>query len=146
MPDKIQKWVCRTVRPLIAVSLELLSHHRNLASSYLFYRFYFGRCLSKLAGPVPLPHSRGRSTRYSNMLHDFSLFLDVIRMSMATVFLPRTVSFLYLIFDLWSRWLLSLELIDTFFLWVLSKQVSCMHSCKYMPRCDCLALHRVNPD
>ena len=34
---------------------------------------YFGRCSSALAELVPLPHSRGKSTHYSNWLHDFSV-------------------------------------------------------------------------
>ena len=37
------------------------------------YRYYFGRCSSELAQLVPLPYSRGRSTRYSDRLHDFSV-------------------------------------------------------------------------
>ena len=39
--------------------------------SYISY--YFGRCSSELAQLVPLPFSRGRSTRYSDTLHDFSV-------------------------------------------------------------------------
>ena len=35
--------------------------------------YYFGRCSSKLAQLVPLPFSCGRSTRYSDRLHDFSV-------------------------------------------------------------------------
>ena len=46
---------------------------RNVASLSLFYRYYFGRCSSELAELVPLPYSRGRSTRYSDRLHDFSV-------------------------------------------------------------------------
>ena len=42
---------------------ELLIHFRN----------DFGRCSSELAKLVPLPYFRGRSTRYSNRLHDFSV-------------------------------------------------------------------------
>ena len=34
--------------------------------------YYFGRCLIELAQLGPLPYSRGRSTRYSDRLHDFS--------------------------------------------------------------------------
>ena len=34
---------------------------------------YFGRCSSELALLVPLPFSRGRSTCYSDRLHDFSV-------------------------------------------------------------------------
>ena len=34
---------------------------------------YCGRCSSELAQLVPLPYSRGRSTRYFDRLHDFSV-------------------------------------------------------------------------
>ena len=40
---------------------------------------------SELTQLAPLPYSRGRSTRYSDRLHDFSTFLDVTRMAMSTV-------------------------------------------------------------
>ena len=70
--DKPQKRICRAVGPSLAASLEPLAHCRNAASFSLFYRYYFGRCSSELAQLVPLPYSRGRSTRYSDRLHDFS--------------------------------------------------------------------------
>ena len=57
--------------------LPLLSpwtHRRNVASLSLFYRYYFGRC--ELAQLVPLSYSRGRSTRYSDRLHDFSVTIS----------------------------------------------------------------------
>ena len=71
--DKLQKRICRIVGPSLAASLEPLAHCRNVASSSLFYRYYFGRCSSELAQLVPLPFSRGRSTCYSDRLHDFSV-------------------------------------------------------------------------
>ena len=84
--DKLQKRICWTVGPSLAASLEPLAHCRNVASLSLFYRYYFGRCSSELAELVPLPYSRGRSTHYSDRLHDFSSpFLDVTRMHMSTV-------------------------------------------------------------
>ena len=58
---------------IFAASLEPLAHPRNVASLSLFYRYYFGRCSSELAQLVPLPYSRGRSTLYSDRLHDFSV-------------------------------------------------------------------------
>ena len=73
--DKLQKRTCRTVGPSLAASLEPLAHRRNVASLSLFYRYYFGRCFSELAQLVPLPFSRGRSTRYSDRLHDFSVII-----------------------------------------------------------------------
>ena len=71
--DKLQKWIFRTVGPSLAASLEPLGHRQNVGSLSLFYRYYFGRCLSELAHLVPLPNFRGRSTRYSDRLHDFSV-------------------------------------------------------------------------
>ena len=70
--DKLQKRICRIVGASLAASLEPLAHRRNVASLSLFYRYYFGRCSSELAQLVPLPFSQGRSTRYSDRLHDFS--------------------------------------------------------------------------
>ena len=70
--DKLQKRICRTVGPSLAAFLEPLAHRWNVASLSLFYRYYFGRCSSELAQLVPLPFSRGRSTCYSDRLHDFS--------------------------------------------------------------------------
>ena len=86
MLDKIQKRICKTVDPSLAAY-----HRRNVASLSLFYRCYFGRCSSELAQLVPLPFFRGRSTRYSDRLHDFSVtiprcYKDVYVKS----FFPRT--------------------------------------------------------
>ena len=76
LSDKLQKRICRTVGPSLAASLEPLAHRRNVASLSLFYRYYFGRCSSELAQLVPLPFSRGRCTRYSDRLHDFSITIS----------------------------------------------------------------------
>ena len=89
--DELQKRICRTVGPSLAASLEPLAHRRNVASLSLFYRYYFGRCSSELAQLVPLPFSRGRSTRYSDRLRSFSAtiprcYKDVYVKS----FFPRT--------------------------------------------------------
>ena len=89
--DTLQKRICRIVGPSLATSLELLAHRRNVASLSLFYRYYFGRSSSELAQLVSLPFSRGRSTRYSDKLHDFSVtiprcYKDVYVNS----FFPRT--------------------------------------------------------
>ena len=67
---KLQKWVLQTVGP--SASLESLAHCQNVANLSLYYRYNFGKCSSKLAELVPLPHSCAKSTRYSNTLHDIS--------------------------------------------------------------------------
>ena len=62
--------------PIASCCLELqpLAHLRNVASLSLSYRYYFGRCSSELAQLIPLPYSsQGRSVRYSDRLHDFSV-------------------------------------------------------------------------
>ena len=89
--DKLQKRMCRSVGALLVASLELLAHRQNVASLGLFYRYYFGRCSSELAQLVPLPYSRGRSTRYSDRLLEYSVtiprrYQDVYVNS----FFPRT--------------------------------------------------------
>ena len=89
--DKLQRQICRTVGPSLGASFEPLAHRRYMASLSLFYRYYFGRCSSELAQLVPLSFSRGRSTRYSDILHDFSVpiprcYKDVYVNS----FFPRT--------------------------------------------------------
>ena len=71
--DKLQKQIYRAVGPSLAASLEPLTHHRNVASLSLFYRYYFGRCSSEPAQLVTPRYSRVRSTRYSDRLHDFSV-------------------------------------------------------------------------
>ena len=67
--DKLQKRECRTVNH----SFETLPHCLNVATLSLFCRYCFGRCSSELAELFLLPYLSGRSTRYSNRLHDFSV-------------------------------------------------------------------------
>ena len=84
--DKLQKRICRTVVPSFAASLELLAHHRNVASLRFFYRYYFGRSSSELAQLVRLPFSRGGLlVILIDCMIFLSPFLDITRMSMATV-------------------------------------------------------------
>ena len=92
--DKLQKRICRTVGPSLAVSLEPLAHCRNIASLSLCYRYYFGRCSSEPAELVPLPYYRGRSTRYSDRLHDFSVATPrCYKDTYVNSFFPRTARF-----------------------------------------------------
>ena len=89
--DKLQKPICRIVGPSLAASLEPLAHRRNVTSLSLFYRYYFGRCSSELGQLVPLPFSGGRSTRYSDRLHDFSVTIPRCYKNVyVNSFFPRT--------------------------------------------------------
>ena len=72
---KLQKRICRTVGSSLATSLEPLAHHRNMTSLSLFCKYYFGRRSPELVQLVSLPFSWGRSTRYFDRLHDFSVII-----------------------------------------------------------------------
>ena len=89
--DKLQKQICMTVGPSLAASLEPLAHCQNGVSLSLFYRYYFGRCSSELTQLVLLPYSQGRSTRYSDRLHDFSVTIPRCYKDVhVNSFFPRT--------------------------------------------------------
>ena len=90
--DMLQNRICRTVGPsLAAASHEPLANRRNVASLSLFYRYYFCRCSSELTELVLLPYSRGRSTHYSDRLHDFSVTIPrCYKDGYVNSFFPRT--------------------------------------------------------
>ena len=91
LSNKLQKRIRRTVGHSLAASLKPLAYRQNVASLSLFYRYYFDRCSSEQAQLVPFPFSWGRSTHYSDRLHDFPVtttrcYKDVYVNS----FFPRT--------------------------------------------------------
>ena len=55
---------------------EMPSFEKSHCLKCLFYRYYFDRCSSELVELVPLPYSWGRSTHYSERLHDFSVIIS----------------------------------------------------------------------
>ena len=71
--DKLRKRICSTDGPSLAASFDRLAHRQNVDGLNLFYSYYFGRCSSELAQLIPFPFFRGRSTRYSDRLHDSSV-------------------------------------------------------------------------
>ena len=89
--NKLQKRICKTVGPSLVASLEPLLHRRKIASLRLFHRYYFGRCSPELAKLIPLSYSRGRSTRCSDRLHDFSVTIPRCNKDVyVNCFFPRT--------------------------------------------------------
>ena len=92
--DKLQKRICRTVGPSLAPSLEPLAHHRNMTSSSLFYRYYFGRCFQNWLNWFQFYFLKvGVLVILTDHMIFLSPFLDVTRMSMSTVsFLAQLVS------------------------------------------------------
>ena len=91
LSDELQKQICRIVGFLLASSLEPLVHYRNVASLSIFCRYYFGRYLSELPELVPFPFSPGRSTYYSDRLHNFSVTIPrCYKDACVNSFLPYT--------------------------------------------------------
>ena len=89
--DKLQQRIYRTVDPSLAASLEPLAHRQNVASLSLFYNYYFYKCSSEVAELVPIPYSRGRSTRYCDILYDFSVTIPrYCKDFYVNSFFPRT--------------------------------------------------------
>ena len=82
--------ICNVGGPELSGSLESLAHYQVFASLSPIYRYYFGRCSSELSELAPLPSACGRSTRYSNRLHDFVVAAPIYSKEIyANSFLPR---------------------------------------------------------
>ena len=85
--DKLQKWICKTVSPSLAASLEPLDHRPNVANLSLLYRYYFQGCSSGLVQLVPLLiFEGGLIVIVIDCMIFWSPFLDVLRMTISTVF------------------------------------------------------------
>ena len=79
--DNLQKQMCRTVGPSLAVFREPLAHHLNVASLSLLYRYYFGRWdvhLSRLNWFHFLIFKGGQLVFLIDCMIFLSPFLDVI--------------------------------------------------------------------
>ena len=61
-----------------------------VANLSVFCRYYFGRYLSEQAQLVPLPYSWGRSTHYSDRLHNFSTIPWCYKDDYVSSFFPHT--------------------------------------------------------
>ena len=87
--DKLQKWICKTVSPSLAASLEPLAHRANEANLSLFYRYHLRGCSSGLVQLVPLLIFEGDLIVIMiDCMIFLSPFLDVLRMIMSTFFFP----------------------------------------------------------
>ena len=119
----LQKQICSTVTPIFALLFEPLGHCRNVANLSLFYRYYlvdvhlnwvnWFHLLILVGGPLII---------LIDCMIFLPPFLDVMRMFMSTVsFLTRLDSKILYLQGASSDLALSIELRDTFYLWVLSK-------------------------
>ena len=138
---------------------ELLVLHLVPPLNTWLHRYYFGRCSSELAQLVPLPCSRGRSTRYFDRFHDFSVTIprsckDVC----VNIFFPRTgrlwnslpIECFPLTYDLNGfKFRISRHLFNYRFF--LNRFPVCLNLfvllfCTSMPCSGCSTLHGVNPN
>ena len=70
--SKLQKWICRTIGPSIAATLETLAYCQSVVRLSFFYRSYLGITWTGWAGSVSL-FLWEVLYRYSNKMHDFSV-------------------------------------------------------------------------
>ena len=71
MLDTLQKQVCSTTGSSLGAHREPFAYYLNVVRVSLFYRYYLGKCSSKLTVLGPLPYLQVRSARYFDRLHNF---------------------------------------------------------------------------
>ena len=159
-------WIsCRTYMQdcgsfLFCFSWTIVNHLGSSSTLSLFYRYYFGRCSSELAQLVLLPYSQGRSSHYSDRLHDFSFtILRCYKNVYVNSFFPRTarlwnslpIECFPLTYDLSgfkSRINRHLLIVGSFLteIPVFFNLFVLFFSCNSMPHSGCSILHGVNPN
>jgi len=80
--DRVQARAVRLINdPSITENLSSLSHRRSVGDLCLFYRYYFGRCSSQIAGcvPPPLTMSVNRRSRRTEASHNFAVAIGTSR-------------------------------------------------------------------
>ena len=104
-PGKLRPWfillsffplrlLCISINLRSTIFLVDLGSSSNVASLSTSYRYYFGRCSSELAQLVPIPYSWGKSTCYSDKLHDFSVTIPrCFKDFYVSIFFPRIARF-----------------------------------------------------
>ena len=86
------KCVKKEISCLLFCSYNCITTQENIVASLsLFCMYYFGRCSSELAQLFPLPFFLGRSTHYSDRLHEFSVIIPRCYKDVyVNSFFPRT--------------------------------------------------------
>ena len=95
--DAVQKRLPSLVGEELFKTLHSLSHSRDVASLYLLYRYFHGRCFDELHQMVPPLKKFVRRTQLANMSHQY--ILDILKAKSkfhSQSFFPRTAS-------IWNR-------------------------------------------
>ena len=117
--DKLEKWVCMAAGPVLATSLELLTHHLNRASSSLFSRdFNAGKVqlvsLERLnnCGAVVVEKKRSLIKNHHLRSWDFLSLLDWMETIILSLLLKLPSRRLETWFILWNLFPMGLLLIS----------------------------------
>ena len=94
--DRIQRRITNIVGPDLSSNFQSLSHCRNVASLFLFYKYFHGSCSDELKSLTHTLKCFNRVTRYSANAHPFTVQLPSCnRQFYSTSFFPHTS-------DLWN--------------------------------------------
>ena len=89
--DSTQKRMANIIGPTLAATLQPLSHHRDIASLSLFYKYYHGCCSAKLSSLVPPPKVSKCVTRLSANSHPYTVAVPTCKKSFySSSFFPGT--------------------------------------------------------
>ena len=91
--DRVQKRMQNLIGVGLAHRLDPLSHRRDVACLSLFYKYYHGHCSQELKGLVPGGRVIVRPTRYSEVLHKFTVNIPTCNGKYySRSFFPRTAT------------------------------------------------------
>ena len=91
--DRVQKRIVNLVGEELGSSLQPLSHRRSVASLYVFYRYFHGKCATSVSYLAPPGRVFKRETRLSACSHPYTQALPRCRTkSYSNSFFPRAAS------------------------------------------------------
>uniref|UniRef100_T2MEH7 Doublecortin domain-containing protein 1 n=1 Tax=Hydra vulgaris TaxID=6087 RepID=T2MEH7_HYDVU len=88
--DKMQKRIVNIIGRALAANLQPLSHHCNVASLSLFYKYYNRHCSKELASLVPSTKIHSCVTHYSIKSHPTVTVPKCYKNSYSSSFFPQT--------------------------------------------------------
>ena len=89
--DRIQRRITNLIGPNLSLTLQSLSHRRNVASLSLFYKYLHGHCSDDLKVLTPDIKAFSRVTRYSTKAHSMTVQVPSCNKTFYTTsFFPRT--------------------------------------------------------
>ena len=88
--DRIQRRIINLIGPNLLLTLHSLSHRRNVASLFLFYKYLYGFCSDELKSLPPAIKTFNCVTRYSTNAHHMTVQLPSCnKLFYSSSFFPR---------------------------------------------------------